>query len=70
MSKPSTTSARSTVAGMTFADGHSDIRKWKDSDVSQVRRNGPLVIPNDVSFLPDAGRTDHAWFTNHIAPIR
>jgi prepilin-type N-terminal cleavage/methylation domain-containing protein/prepilin-type processing-associated H-X9-DG protein len=55
------------AAGMTFADGHSEIRKWRDSDVSQVVRQGGVVVPNNIGFLPNAGRIDHAWFTNHIA---
>ena len=56
------------AAGMNFADGHSEIRKWKDSDLTKIRRQGAVVIPNNISFLPNAGRFDHAWFTNHIAP--
>lgn len=26
------------------------------------------VVPNNISWLPKAGRADHTWFTNHIAP--
>jgi prepilin-type N-terminal cleavage/methylation domain-containing protein/prepilin-type processing-associated H-X9-DG protein len=56
------------AAGMNFADGHSEIRKWADSDLSPIQRSGGVVVPNNISFLPNAGRNDHAWFTNHIAP--
>jgi prepilin-type N-terminal cleavage/methylation domain-containing protein/prepilin-type processing-associated H-X9-DG protein len=56
------------AAGMNFADGHSEIRKWRDSDLTKIQRQGVAVIPNNISFLPNAGRTDHSWFTNHIAP--
>jgi prepilin-type N-terminal cleavage/methylation domain-containing protein/prepilin-type processing-associated H-X9-DG protein len=56
------------AAGMNFADGHSEIRKWRDSDLTKIQRQGGVVIPNNISFLPNAGRVDHAWFTNHIAP--
>jgi hypothetical protein len=31
-------------------------------------RQAGVVVPNNISFLPNAGRNDHAWFTNHIAP--
>ena len=57
------------AAGMNFADGHSEIRKWKDSDLTMIQRQGGVVVPNNISFLPNAGRIDHAWFTNHIAPL-
>jgi hypothetical protein len=30
--------------------------------------SGGVVVPNNIAFLPNAGRSDHAWFTNHIAP--
>lgn len=58
------------ATGFTFADGHSEIHKWVDSDLRKVRVNGPVVVPNDISFLPNAGPRDHAWFTNHIAAFR
>lgn len=56
------------AVGMNFGDGHSEIRKWKDSDLTTIKRDGGVVVPNNISFLPNAGRVDHAWFTNHIAP--
>jgi prepilin-type N-terminal cleavage/methylation domain-containing protein/prepilin-type processing-associated H-X9-DG protein len=56
------------AAGMAFADGHAEIRKWKDSNLSKIQRQGAVVVPNNIGFLPDAGRIDHAWMTNHIAP--
>jgi prepilin-type N-terminal cleavage/methylation domain-containing protein/prepilin-type processing-associated H-X9-DG protein len=54
------------AAGFTYADGHADVRKWR-SDVSGFQRRGGEVIPNNISWLPRANRTDHQWFTNHIA---
>ncbi|MBE7500290.1 MAG: type II secretion system protein [Verrucomicrobiales bacterium] len=57
------------AAGMNFADGHSEIRKWRGSDLTKIQRQGGVVIPNNISFLPNASRVDHAWFTNHIAPF-
>jgi len=56
--------------GFTFADGHAEIHKWVDSDVRQVKLNGVAVMPNGISFLPNAGPRDHAWLTNHIAPFQ
>jgi prepilin-type N-terminal cleavage/methylation domain-containing protein len=55
------------AAGFNFADGHGEIHKWQ-GNVSGFRRNGTEVVPNNISWLPKAGRSDHAWFTNHIAP--
>lgn len=58
------------ATGFTFADGHSEIHKWVDSDLTKVRVNGAVVVPNDISFLPNAGPRDHAWVTNHVAPFK
>ncbi len=58
------------ATGFTFADGHSEIHKWVDSNLSKIRVSGAVVIPNDINFLPNAGPRDHAWFTNHIAPFK
>jgi prepilin-type processing-associated H-X9-DG protein len=56
--------------GFAFADGHSEIHRWVDSDVTPVRINGGEVVANDITFLPDVGRRDNAWMTNHIAPFQ
>jgi len=58
------------ATGFTFADGHSEIHKWIGSNLQPVRLSGGQVIPNDISFLPNAGPRDHAWLTNHIAPFK
>ncbi len=55
------------AAGFAFADGHSEIKKFRDSDCATVRVGGGVVIPNDISWMPNAGINDHGWFTNHIA---
>ncbi len=57
------------ATGFTFADGHSEIHKWVDSDLRQVRIAGGIVKVNDISFLPNAGPRDHSWVTNHISPF-
>jgi prepilin-type N-terminal cleavage/methylation domain-containing protein/prepilin-type processing-associated H-X9-DG protein len=56
------------AAGFTFADGHSEVKKWKSSGLSKVRRQGSEVIANNISWLPKAVEADHRWFTNSIAP--
>jgi prepilin-type N-terminal cleavage/methylation domain-containing protein/prepilin-type processing-associated H-X9-DG protein len=55
--------------GFTFADGHAEIHRWADSEVTQVRSSGGVVGPRDISFLPNPGLKDFSWFTNHIAPF-
>ncbi len=57
------------ATGFTFADGHSEIHRWSDSDVTPVKISGGQIVPNDIKFLPNAGARDHAWLTNHIAPF-
>ena len=57
------------ATGFSFADGHSEIHKWVDSDLRKVLINNGAVTPNDIKFLPTAGPRDHAWVTNHIAPF-
>ena len=54
------------AAGLTFADGHSAIKKWR-SNVSGFKRKGNEAVVNDISWLPKADREDWAWFSEHIA---
>ena len=54
------------AAGLTFADGHSGIKKWR-SNVSGFKRKANEAVVNDISWLPKAEREDWAWFTEHIA---
>jgi len=56
--------------GFAFADGHAEIHRWVDSDVTPVRLNAGAVIPNDIKFLPNAGPKDHAWMTNRMAALQ
>jgi prepilin-type N-terminal cleavage/methylation domain-containing protein/prepilin-type processing-associated H-X9-DG protein len=56
------------AAGFAFADGHSEIRKWK-SNVEGFQRRGGEVIANNISWLPRAQLADHTWFTNRIASL-
>jgi prepilin-type N-terminal cleavage/methylation domain-containing protein len=52
------------AGGLGYADGHSDIHRWRDSDVQGIRgsANIPVYAPPSL-----AGPRDFAWFTNHIA---
>jgi prepilin-type N-terminal cleavage/methylation domain-containing protein/prepilin-type processing-associated H-X9-DG protein len=56
------------AAGFTFADGHSEVKKWASAGLSTFRRRGREVVANDISWLPRAQQADHRWFTNSIAP--
>ncbi len=61
------------ACGFTFADGHSEIRKWKGSnlDKSTRRSDGSTDRPYpDLPFLGPASRADFQWMTNHVAPLR
>jgi prepilin-type N-terminal cleavage/methylation domain-containing protein/prepilin-type processing-associated H-X9-DG protein len=59
------------ATGFAYADGHSDIHKWQDSEVRQVKISGGIVSPNShSSFLPTPGPKDHAWFTNHTGAFK
>jgi hypothetical protein len=57
------------AAGLTFAEGHSAIKKWR-SNVSGYKRKGGEAIPNDMSGIPPADRADWVWFTEHMASRR
>ena len=55
--------------GFAFADGHAEVHRWLDSVVPPAKTSGGMVSANDITFLPNAGPKDHAWFTNHIAAV-
>ena len=57
------------AAGFNFADGHGEIHKWQ-GQLSGFKRSGGEVVPNNISWLPKAGRADHEWFRTHIAPYK
>ena len=59
--------APSSGAGFNFADGHGEIHKWQ-GQLSGFKRSGGEVVPNNISWLPKAGRADHEWVRTHIAP--
>lgn len=54
--------------GFSFADGHAEIHKWLDSNVTKVKN--PTIASRDPAFLASlpAGPKDFQWFADHIAP--
>jgi len=56
------------AAGFTFADGHGEIRRWR-SKIDGFKRTGPVVVPNDIGWLPRSLALDHAWFTTHVSSM-
>jgi prepilin-type N-terminal cleavage/methylation domain-containing protein len=64
-------------AGLTFADQHSEIRKWRTGGLSRVI--GPTGSGNsrstprpsgELSFIGNADIGDYVWITNRIAPLK
>jgi len=57
------------ATGFVFADGHSEIHKWVDSDIQAVQY-GPNDTPKwDPGLVGNPGPRDFAWFTNHVAAL-
>jgi prepilin-type N-terminal cleavage/methylation domain-containing protein/prepilin-type processing-associated H-X9-DG protein len=61
------------AGGFTFADGHSEIRKWKTSGLTKVLKSADGSTPRpypDLPFIGSSVLNDYQWMTNHIAPLR
>jgi len=61
------------ACGATFADGHSEIIKWKTPGLSKRQKATDGSTPRPYPNLPFLGRSafaDWAWMTNHSAPLR
>lgn len=59
------------AGGFAFADGHSEIRKWKTYGLQMVRKSADGSTPRpypDLPFIGPSAQADYAWMTNHIAP--
>jgi len=59
--------------GFTFADGHSEIRKWRSGGLSKMQKASDGSTPRpypDLPFLGPSELLDYQWFTNHIAPFK
>jgi prepilin-type N-terminal cleavage/methylation domain-containing protein/prepilin-type processing-associated H-X9-DG protein len=59
------------ASGISFADGHAEIHKWKTDGLSKVQRNSdgstPRPYPN-LSFIGPSALIDYQWMTNRVAP--
>ncbi|MDA1277895.1 MAG: prepilin-type N-terminal cleavage/methylation domain-containing protein [Verrucomicrobia bacterium] len=58
------------AAGFSFADGHAEVKKWLSPGLSEFKRTGVEVNPNNIAWLPRSVAADHKWFTEHIAPYQ
>jgi prepilin-type N-terminal cleavage/methylation domain-containing protein/prepilin-type processing-associated H-X9-DG protein len=61
------------AGGFTFADGHSEIRKWQTGNLYMVQNSPDGSTPRpypELTFLGPAALQDFMWMTNHIAPIK
>lgn len=59
------------ACGFVFADGHSEIHKWRTGGLTKVRVNGDGSTPRpypDLPFIGPSEVSDYTWMTNHIAP--
>ena len=61
------------AGGFSFADSHSEIRKWKSPGLKTVRKapdgSTPRPYP-DLPFLGPSELADYQWVTNHVAPVK
>lgn len=59
------------ACGISFADGHSEIHKWKTGGLSKVQKandgSTPRPYPN-LTFIGPSALSDYQYMTNHIAP--
>jgi prepilin-type N-terminal cleavage/methylation domain-containing protein len=61
------------ACGLTFADSHAEIKKWRTGGLSTVRRAADGSTPRpypDLPFIGASAQTDYVWMTNRIAPLK
>ena len=61
------------AAGFAFADGHSEIHKWRTPGLTKTITGTDGGTPRpypDLPFIGPAVLADYQWVTNHIAPSR
>lgn len=61
------------AAGLSFADGHSEIHKWRTPGLSKSvkRADGATDRPYpNIPFIGASELQDYLWMTNHIAPLK
>ncbi|MDB6036628.1 MAG: xcpT 2 [Verrucomicrobiales bacterium] len=59
------------AGGFAFADGHSEIHKWKTGTLSRLLISPDASTPRpslDIPLFGAAALEDFQWMTNHIAP--
>jgi prepilin-type N-terminal cleavage/methylation domain-containing protein/prepilin-type processing-associated H-X9-DG protein len=59
------------ACGISFADGHSEIHKWRTSGLSKTIKSSDGSTPRpypDLPFIGASDESDYRWMTNHIAP--
>jgi prepilin-type N-terminal cleavage/methylation domain-containing protein/prepilin-type processing-associated H-X9-DG protein len=59
------------AGGFVFADGHSEIHKWRTAGLTKVVKgtDGATSRPYpDLPFIGPSELADFQWMTNHIAP--
>lgn len=59
------------AGGFAFADGHSEVHKWRTAGLSKVRISNDGSTPRpypDLPFIGPSATLDYQWMTNHIAP--
>jgi len=61
------------AGGFSFADGHSEVHKWRTIGLSKTLKGPDGSTPRpypDLPFLGRADLADYQWVTNHIAPLK
>ena len=53
--------------GFAFADGHSEIHKWIDSDIQKIQYGANDTPAWNPGLVGSPGPRDFSWFTNHTA---
>ena len=57
------------ACGFSFADGHSEIKKWSDPTVMQAIRFDNTYMWNGRLPIPPEHRSDHDWFVARTGPL-
>ena len=58
------------ATGFAFADGHAEIHKWVDSNVTKVSYGAGGTAIWQPTLVGNPGERDFMWLTNHIAPFK
>jgi prepilin-type N-terminal cleavage/methylation domain-containing protein/prepilin-type processing-associated H-X9-DG protein len=61
------------AGGFAFADGHSEIHKWKTDGLSKVIKAADGSTPRpypDLPFIGPSASQDFQWMVAHLAPVK